>query len=105
MVIKDRQLVMDVVPRTAKGKEPIQFHVLCFELWNDERRTPRERDRVTDVPKATVDTVGGNHDLLGDLESALPDELPTPHVKATTGEDGSHHDSRVLPRRAGGRTV
>jgi len=43
MIITDKQLVMDVVPRTAKGKEPLQFHVLCFELWNDERRKPRER--------------------------------------------------------------
>ena len=32
MIITDEQLVMDVVPRTAKGTEPIQFHVLCFEL-------------------------------------------------------------------------
>ena len=43
MIITDKQLVMEVVPRTGTGKEPIQFHVLCFELWNDERRKPRER--------------------------------------------------------------
>mgnify|MGYP001179495677 CR=1 FL=1 len=24
-------------------KKPILFHVLCFELWNDERHLPRER--------------------------------------------------------------
>ena len=43
IVITHEQLVMDVVPKTGKRKEPIQFHVLCFELWNDERRKPRER--------------------------------------------------------------
>ena len=43
MIIADKQLVMEVMPRTGTGKEPIQFHVLCFELWNDERRKPRER--------------------------------------------------------------
>jgi len=43
MIITDKQLVMDVVPRTGTGKEPIQLHVLCFELWNDERRKRRER--------------------------------------------------------------
>lgn len=43
VVITDHQLVMEVVPRAAKGAQPIQFHDLCFELWNDERRKPRER--------------------------------------------------------------
>jgi hypothetical protein len=27
---------------TREDKKPIQFHVTCFELWNDERRKPRE---------------------------------------------------------------
>jgi hypothetical protein len=43
VVITDQQLAMEVAPRTAKGTQPIQFHVLCFELWNDERRKARER--------------------------------------------------------------
>ena len=43
MIIAGKQLVMEVVPRTGTGTQPIQFHVLCFELWNDERRKPRER--------------------------------------------------------------
>ena len=42
-VIADEQLVMEATTKKAKGVNPIQFHVLCFELWNDERRKPRER--------------------------------------------------------------
>ncbi len=42
-VIADKQLVMEATVRKAKGADPISFHVLCFELWNDERRKPREQ--------------------------------------------------------------
>lgn len=42
-VIADEQLVMEAMPKTATGADRIQFHVLCFELWNDERRKARVR--------------------------------------------------------------
>ena len=42
-VIADKQLVMEAMTKTAKYADPIQFHVLCFELWNDERRKARVR--------------------------------------------------------------
>ena len=42
-VVAAEQLVMEATTKKAKGVNPIQFHVLCFELWNDERRKPRER--------------------------------------------------------------
>jgi hypothetical protein len=43
IVIASEQLVMEATIKKAKGAHPIQFHVLCFELWHDERREPRER--------------------------------------------------------------
>jgi hypothetical protein len=43
IVITSEQLVMEATIKKAKGAHPIQFHVPCFELWNDERRKPRER--------------------------------------------------------------
>jgi len=36
-VIAAEQRVMDSTTKKAKGVNPIQFHVLCFELWNDEK--------------------------------------------------------------------
>ena len=42
-VIADEQLVMEATTKKAEGADPIQFHVLCFELWNDERCKARER--------------------------------------------------------------
>jgi hypothetical protein len=42
-VVADEQLVMEAMTRNGKGAASIQFHVLCFELWNDERRKPSER--------------------------------------------------------------
>jgi hypothetical protein len=42
-IIADEQLVMEGMIKNGNGAERIQFHVLCFELWNDERRKPRER--------------------------------------------------------------
>ena len=41
--IADKQLVMEATIRKAKDSHPIHFHLLCFELWNDERRKPREQ--------------------------------------------------------------
>jgi hypothetical protein len=32
------QLVIDGVARKGKGARALPFHVLCFEVWNDERR-------------------------------------------------------------------
>jgi hypothetical protein len=29
--------------QNGNGTQPIQFHVLCFALWNEERRKPREQ--------------------------------------------------------------
>ena len=38
-VINEGQLVMEGVTRTNDG-EPIELHLACFELWNDERQQP-----------------------------------------------------------------
>jgi hypothetical protein len=43
IVIDDKQLVMEAMTRNGKGAASIQFHILCFELWNDERRKPSEQ--------------------------------------------------------------
>ena len=39
--ITKQQLVLEGLTDTRKDKKPFQFHVTCFELWNDERRKPR----------------------------------------------------------------
>jgi hypothetical protein len=41
-VIADEQLVMEGMTKNGDGTKPIQFHVVCFGLWNDERRRSRE---------------------------------------------------------------
>ena len=41
-VIANEQLVVEGMTKNAHGAGLIQLHVLCFELWNDERRKPRE---------------------------------------------------------------
>ncbi len=41
-VITAEQLVMEGVTKRGNGTTPIQFHVLCFALWNEERRKPRQ---------------------------------------------------------------
>jgi len=41
--IADAQLVMEGMTRDGNGAHSIHFHVLCFQLWNDERRKPREQ--------------------------------------------------------------
>ena len=41
-VVADEQLVMEGMIKNGDGTQPIQFHVVCFGLWNDERRRPRE---------------------------------------------------------------
>ena len=40
--IADEQLVTKGMTKNGDGTKPIQFHVVCFGLWNDERRRPRE---------------------------------------------------------------
>jgi hypothetical protein len=42
-VIADQQLAMEGMTQNGNGTQPIQFHVLCFALWNEERRKPREQ--------------------------------------------------------------
>ena len=39
--ITKQQLVLEGI--ASLDKKQIHFHVLCFELWNDERRQTRER--------------------------------------------------------------
>jgi hypothetical protein len=37
-VIRKDQLVMEGIASTLSDKKPIQFHVVCFQLWDQERR-------------------------------------------------------------------
>jgi len=39
--------VMAGMTNNGNGAQAIQFHVLCFQLWNDERRKPREQIALT----------------------------------------------------------
>jgi hypothetical protein len=41
-VLAVNQLVME---GTTQGRRQLQFHVRCFEIWEDERRTPGARYR------------------------------------------------------------
>ncbi len=41
------QLVMEGMTNNGNGAQAIQFHVLCFQLWNDERRKPRAQIALT----------------------------------------------------------
>ena len=36
--IEKTQLVMEGIASTRSDKKPIQFHVVCFQLWDHERR-------------------------------------------------------------------
>jgi hypothetical protein len=38
--IRKDQLVMEGIASTPSNKKPIQFHVVCFQLWDHERREP-----------------------------------------------------------------
>jgi hypothetical protein len=40
MIISTPQLVMEGISSTISDKKPIQFHVVCFQLWDHERREP-----------------------------------------------------------------
>jgi hypothetical protein len=41
MLITKEQLVMEGISSTISDKKPIQFHVVCFQLWDRARREPR----------------------------------------------------------------
>jgi hypothetical protein len=36
--ISKDQLVMEGIASTIRNKKPLQFHVVCFQLWDHERR-------------------------------------------------------------------
>jgi hypothetical protein len=36
--ITKQQLVMEGIASTLSDKKPIQFHVVCFQIWDAERR-------------------------------------------------------------------
>ena len=38
--ITKQQLVLEGIGTLGNNKKPIHFHLLCFELWNDERCQP-----------------------------------------------------------------
>ena len=42
-LITKEQLVMEGIGWLSGDKKPICLHLLCFELWNDERCQPRGR--------------------------------------------------------------
>ena len=39
--ITKQQLVMEGIASTLSDKQPIQFHVGCFQIWDAERRAPK----------------------------------------------------------------
>jgi hypothetical protein len=39
--ISKGQLVMEGISKVVSEKKPIQFHVVCFQLWDRERREPK----------------------------------------------------------------
>ena len=39
--ITKQQLVLEGVGSTRGDKQPIQFHVTCFQIWEVERRVPK----------------------------------------------------------------
>jgi hypothetical protein len=50
-LISKQQLVMEGVSSTPTDKKPVQFHVLCFQIWDRERREP---EVVAPTPRAGV---------------------------------------------------
>jgi hypothetical protein len=36
--IEKTQLVLEGIASTRSDKKPIQFHVVCFQLWDHEKR-------------------------------------------------------------------
>jgi hypothetical protein len=41
MRIEKTQLVMEGISSTPTDKKPVQFHVVCLQLWDHERREPK----------------------------------------------------------------
>jgi len=39
--ITRQQLIMEGIASTLSDKQPIHFHVRCFQFWDTERRAPR----------------------------------------------------------------
>ena len=39
VTITKGQLLIDGAARVGRGDWSVQFHVACFEVWNEERRT------------------------------------------------------------------
>jgi hypothetical protein len=40
-LITNQELVMEGISSTPADKKPVQFHVVCFHLWDHERREPK----------------------------------------------------------------
>ena len=39
--VNEGQLVMEGIASTVSETKPIQFHVVCFQLWDHARREPK----------------------------------------------------------------
>lgn len=39
--ISKQQLVMEGISSAISNKKPMQLHVVCFQLWDHERREPK----------------------------------------------------------------
>ena len=42
-VVAKGQLVVQGVTKQGSTNDPISLHVICFALWNEERRRPRQQ--------------------------------------------------------------
>jgi hypothetical protein len=40
-LITKQELVLEGISSTPTDKKPVQFHVVCFHLWDRERREPK----------------------------------------------------------------
>ena len=40
-LITTQQLVLEGISSTPTDKKPVQFHVVCFHLWDHESREPK----------------------------------------------------------------
>jgi hypothetical protein len=40
-LIRQDQLVMEGISSKISSKKPVQFHVICFQLWDHARREPK----------------------------------------------------------------
>ena len=51
LVIRKDELVMEGITSKPSNRKPSQFHVVCFQLWDHERREPLKQH----TPQATMD--------------------------------------------------